>query len=167
MRNALRLGLTVIFALAVGLVACSDRSEPLDRQAPDAASDQPEPLGEQQALDAAWAALEPNTSSHSIANWQVIEVRQVAGREVAEQFADTTFYGCPGPKPPANEAIEPTSDYWYVDMEPRPATSVPRNRTVSPTEPPAIPEPFTRQALFLIDVADGRVVARKLFCVVY
>ncbi len=63
MANVLRMGL-VIVVLALALAACSGPTEP---------------LSEQQVLDAAWEALEPNTSSHNRTNWEVAEVRQWSG----------------------------------------------------------------------------------------
>lgn len=125
-------------------------------------------VGEQQAVDVAWTTLEPNTSSRNRANWEVVAVRRVTGQEVAQEFEGEVAPGCwKGPTPPANSPIDPAGDYWYVEMRPLPATSVPQNRPVSPTEPPAIPEPFVRGARFLVDVASGQVVARKLHCVIY
>jgi hypothetical protein len=150
----------IIAGLALVLVACQLLVPPTP--APEGS------IGEQQALDAAWNALEPNTSSHDRANWEVVEVRQVTGQEVVQEFAGEPAPGCwKGPTPPANETIDPSGTYWYVEMKPRPATPIPQKRTVSPTEPPFIPEPFTRGAQFLIDVANGQVVARKLHCVIY
>jgi hypothetical protein len=35
--------------------------------------------------------------------------------------------------------------------------------TISPTALPVVPEPFMYQAMFLIDVVGGQVVARKLY----
>jgi hypothetical protein len=64
-----------------------------------------------------------------------------------------------------NGEIQAGDDYWVVEMSPLPATPLPVP-TLSPTAPPFVPEPFLRRALFLLDV-DGRVVARKLYCVVY
>jgi hypothetical protein len=86
---------------------------------------------------------------------------------VSEGFEGRTGYGCPGPTPPANDEIQPTRAYWYVQMVPRPATPPPKETPISPTAPPNVPEPFIRQALFLIDSSDGQIVARKLFCVIY
>ena len=95
MANVLRVGLgTVVLALA--LATCLGQTSP---------------LSEQQVWDAVWEALEPNTSSHSRANWEVAEVRQVVGREVAEQFEGKPAPGCPGPTPPTNGAISPSSTY--------------------------------------------------------
>ena len=160
MVSLLRLGLTV-FVLV--LAACSGRADSLnEEQVLHAGS-----LGEEQVLHAAWESLKPNTSSHDRANWEVVELRQVAGREVAEQFDDEPAPSCPGPAPPANGTSRGSGAYWYVELKPRLATPVPQEGTISPTAPPVIPEPFARRALFLIDTADGRVVARKIFCVVY
>jgi len=141
----------LIVTLALILTACADQTASLSRQ---------------QAADKAWQALEPNTSSHDRSNWELGEVRQVPGREVTEQFAGEPAPGCLGPKPPANGEIGLSDTYWYVQMKPRPATPLPAAE-ISPTAPPAIPEPFTRQALFLVDSADGSIVARKLLCVIY
>ena len=151
MADVLRMGL-VIVVLALALAACSGPTGL---------------LSEQQVLDATWEALEPNTSSHNLANWEFAEVRQVVGREVVEQFEGEPAPGCPGPTPPANGAISPSGGYWYVHLKRRPATPWPREGTISPTAPPAVPEPFMYQAMFLIDPADGQVVARKLYCVIY
>jgi hypothetical protein len=151
MANVLRMGL-VIVVLALALAACSGQTEP---------------LSEQQVRDAAWEALEPNTSSHNRANWEVAEVRHMVGREVVEQFEGKPPSGCPGPTPLANGTISPSGAYWYVHLKRRPATPWPREGTISPTAPPAVPEPFMYQAMFLIDPAGGQVVARKLYCVIY
>jgi hypothetical protein len=116
--------------------------------------------------DIAWDALAPNTSSGDRANWQVVDVRQVKGRDVADEFAGKPSSGCwKGPTPMPNGKIQADSDYWCVEMSPKPATPLP-GPTISPTAPPSIPEPFLRQALFLLD-AEGNVVARKLYCVIY
>jgi hypothetical protein len=173
MANVLRMGL-VIVVLALELAACSGPTEPLSKQVLDADSEALEPntsshdrANWEQVLDAAWEALEPNTSSHDRANWEVAEVRHVVGREVAEQFEGRPAPGCPGPTPPANGAISPSGAYWYVHLKRRPATPVPQTGTIPPTAPPVVPEPFMYQAMFLIDPADGQVVARKLYCVIY
>ena len=63
-------------------------------------------LKEEQVLGVAWDALEPNTSSHDLGNWDVVEVSQVAGRQVAERFEGEPAPGCwSGPEPPGNGAI--------------------------------------------------------------
>lgn len=124
-------------------------------------------LDEGHLFDIAWQALEPNTSSHDRANWEGGEVRQVAGRDVADETDGARpGYGCPGPAPPANARIEPSGAYWYVQLKRRPATPPPDVPTLSPTAPPLVPEPFIYQAFFLID-PGGQVVARKLYCVIY
>jgi hypothetical protein len=144
---------SVLIIIAIVLCACSAQADSLD---------------EQKALDAAWQALEPNTSSQNRAHWDVVEVRQVAGREITESFQGDPASGCwIGPTPPPNGEIRASESYWYVHMKPRPATPAPNRSDPSPTAPPAIPEPFVRQALLLIDIRDGQVVARKLFCVIY
>lgn len=126
-----------------------------------------EALDPQRAFDLAWAALEPNTSSHDPANWELGEVRRVKGREVAEELEDERpGYGCPGPKPPANRLIKAGDAYWFVVLKRRPATPPPEVPTISPTAPPLVPEPFMYQALFLVG-EEGEIVARKLFCVIY
>ncbi len=121
---------------------------------------------EQQMRDAAWAALNPSTTSHNRAYWDFPEVRQVRGIEVSSQFGKDAAPGCLGPPPPANATIAAAQVYWFVRAERRAMTPIPQNRTLSPTGPPAIPDPFMYQALFLLD-ANGKVVARKLFCVIY
>ncbi len=151
MANVLRIEL-VIVVLAMALASCSGKAGFLD---------------EQQVLDTAWEALEPNTASHNRANWEVTEVRRVVGREVAEQFEGQPAPGCAGPTPMANQAIRPSADFWYVTFKPRPATPLPQKGLVPPTAPPPVPEPFMYQALFLVDPTDGQVVARKLSCVIY
>ena len=128
------------------------------------------PLSEQQAADIAWRALEPNTSSHNQAAWEVVGVETVKGREVQHLFeGEPVPGGCaPGPAPPDNGAIAPSRSYWHVEMKPRLVTPRPQpTEQFSPTAPPSIPEPFVYQAHFLVDVGTGQVVARKLYCVIY
>ena len=152
MASALRSAHLVV-VLALGLVACTGEKVA---------------LSETQARDRAWQALEPNTSSHDQANWQFIEVRQVVGHDIADEFEDEPAPGCwQGPTIAPNAEVDPSGAYWYVHLEPRPATAVPPQRTVSPTEPPHVPEPFMLRASFLLDPTDGQVLARKLYCVIY
>jgi hypothetical protein len=143
---------TVIVLLLAGLAACGGSFS----------------LSEAEAVDAAWQALEPNTSSHDRANWEVGDVRQVRGEDVAIDFEGGPAPGCwQGPTPPANESIRDAQNYWYVQMQPRPATPVPQQGEISPTAPPNVPEAFMYRALFLFDAGDGHLVARKLYCVIY
>jgi hypothetical protein len=138
--------------MALALVACGGPAESVDKET---------------VLDRVWEALEPNTSSSDRANWEAVDVRQVQGREVAAQFEGKVAAGCwKGPTPQPNATISASGDYWFVEMVPRPATALPGGEA-SPTAPPRIPEPFLRQAFFLVDPADGRIVARRLFCVIY
>jgi hypothetical protein len=51
-------------------------------------------LTEQQALDAAWKALEPNVASHNRANWRVSDVRLADGHKVANLFEGEPAPGC-------------------------------------------------------------------------
>ncbi len=124
-------------------------------------------LSQAQVENRVWQALEPNTSSHNQANWEVVESRAVSGREVSERFAGKPDPGCvPGPTLPPNRPVSPNAAYWYVHMRPRPATPLPGPR-LSPTAPPNIPEATVVQAEFLVDPHTGDIVARKLGCVIY
>jgi hypothetical protein len=153
MRLRLHIFISII-CLALALTACSPQAAPLI---------------EQQVRDLTWQALEPNTSSHNLANWEFIEVKQVAGHEVADQFAGEPAPGCwQGATPPENATIAYDGSYWYVEMRPRSATPLPGpTEQFSPTAPPNIPEPFLHQAKFLVDASTGKIIARKLFCVIY
>ncbi len=164
--NQLRLRLALV-VLALVAVACTDQGE-----TPESPTSTPEPsvegLGQSQIMDLVWEALAPNTSSGDRANWEVAVAQQVLGRQVAEQFEGEPAPGCwKGPTPEENGEVIAVNMYWYVRMQPRPATAVPQQGTVSPTAPPIIPEPFLRDAYFLLDPIDGRVIARKLLCVIY
>lgn len=132
------------------LVACADSGSSLD---------------EQQVTDLAWADLSPHTSSKDREQWQTIEVRRVRGDKVAGEFEGRAAPGCPGPEVPDNDTIQAGSSYWYVQFKPLPATPSSRP-TLSPTAPPFIPEPFVREAHFLLD-DEGRIVARSLHCIIY
>jgi hypothetical protein len=124
-------------------------------------------LTEEQARNLAWQALDPNTSSHDPANWELIDLRQVAGGEVAGEFEGRATYGCPGPTPGPNGPIDAAATYWLVQFQKRPATPPAGATPLSPTAPPNVPEPFIYQAFFLIDPDSGQVVARRLLCVIY
>ncbi|MFZ5820872.1 MAG: hypothetical protein ACOYYJ_13305 [Chloroflexota bacterium] len=130
----------------------------------------PIPLSEQQIIDIAWQALEPNTSSHSRTAWEVIVVQTATGWEVKDQFEGEPVPGrcAPGPTPPDNANIAIDGTYWYVEMQRRPVTPQPQpTELFPPTAPPKVPEPFVYQAHFLIDAIIGQVTARRLFCVIY
>jgi hypothetical protein len=126
--------------------------------------------GEQADLvNAAWSELGPKTSSENIQNWDVEALRRVKGREVADQFQGEIAPGCwKGPTPQPNAAIRPGTDYWFLHMQPKPATAQPWPYEGTPpaTAPPGIPEPFLRDAMFLFDL-KGHIVARKYMCVIY
>ena len=98
----------------------------------------------------------------------MVEAQVVSGGDVMDQFSHEPAPGCLGPMPPANTAIVQGGHYWFVHMRPASVTPVPvPTEMYSPTAPPAIPEPFTREARFLIDPAGGHVIARALSCVIY
>jgi hypothetical protein len=130
-------------------------------------SEETDIFSEEEVRALAWQALEPNTSSHDLANWDVLEVRQVTGQEVAGEFEGDPAYGCPGPTPVPNAAIAASPTYWYVQFQKRPATPPAGATPLSPTAPPNVPEPFLYQARFLLDPDSGQVVARMLLCVIY
>ncbi len=128
------------------------------------------PLSEQQVVEIAWQALEPNTSSHNQSAWEIVDVQAVTGREVQDLFAGVPVPGgcAPGPTPPDNARIALDGSYWYVEMQPRPATPQPQpTEQYSPTAPPNVPEPFVYQAHFLVDASTGQIAARKLYCAIY
>jgi len=101
---------------------------------------------------------EPNTSSHDRSNWKVVEVQSVQGAQVAEEFDAWVFYGyCPGPEPPRNQTVDPGQTYWLARFEALRAT--PAVTPLSPTAPPAIPEPFLYQAGFFDPPGHSQVLA--------
>lgn len=131
---------------------------------------QPLELDENQAGDLAWQTLRPNTSSRDRAAWQITRIEQVSGAEMAETFtAEPAAGGCvPGPTVPPNGEIDAQGTYWYVQFQPVPATPLPADtERMSPTAPALIPEPFLYRADFLIEADSGKVIARRLYCVIY
>jgi hypothetical protein len=127
-------------------------------------------FNEQQVIGIAWQALEPNTSSHNQNAWESVVVGSFIGRDIQDKFEGEPIPGhcAPGPTPPDNAKITPDAAYWYVQMQPRPATPGPLPTNLqSPTAPPNVPEPFVYKADFLIDAGTGQIVARKLYCVIY
>lgn len=160
---------TIMLSLVLLLAACSDlRSSPVAAPQSSPSPETQSSLSEEALLDEVWKALEPNTSSHERVNWDVISIVQISGEQVAEQFAGEPAAGCwSGPEVPDNKPIDPAGRYWYVQMTPRSATPEAPWGTSSPTAPPLIPEPFLRQAHFLVDAQSGEIVARRLVCVVY
>ena len=153
---------TPLVCLTLVLTACSTKVTPV--------GDKATPFSEQQVVDIVWQALEPNTTSHNQAAWEIVDVQVVTGLEVQDLFGGEPVPGrcAPGPKPPDNATIALDGSYWYAQMRPRSATPQPQpTEQYSPTAPPAVPEPFVYQAHFLVDVSTGQVVARKLHCVIY
>ncbi len=162
---------SLVFLLMVGCNQISGDSEDGTTDSAGRAvtpTSQPESLSEAEIADRVWLSLELNTSSRDRSNWEVDEIRQVMGEDVAAEFEGEPAPGCwKGPTPVPNSAVIESGVYWYVRMMPKRATPVPQQRTISPTEPPAVPEPFLYQALFLLDIESGQIVARKLHCVIY
>ena len=130
-----------------------------------ACNNQTQRIGSQKALEITWKLLEPNTSSHNIDEWKVDEARKVAGGEIVNEFAIPPRENCPGPKPPDNQPIKATSEYWFIKLLPDPEPGQTQDDTNTASPPPIITEPNFKAALFLIDIYSGDVVARKLICV--
>lgn len=124
-------------------------------------------MGQQQALTLVWEDLEPHTNTKNREKWEIREVSKVYGRDVVPIFVDARFNQCPGPLPPENQAIKPSTQYWFIHTMPHPATPLPLEGTNSPTAPPLIPEPFLREAYYLVDPISYEIIARKFVCVVY
>jgi len=58
--------------------------------------------------------------------------------------------------------------YKPVQFQPLPATPLsPEGEMMSATAPPRIPEPFLYRADLLLEAESGKVVARRLYCVIY
>ncbi len=157
----------LIFMMIPVIVTCSTFTTAEEKLKEVDAGDIPD-TSQSQVIDIVWEALEPNTSSHERSNWQAVEVGSVTGESVAELFEGEPAPGCwSGPKPVENKEIRASKSYWYVLMIPNPATPEPFDGTPSPTAPPRIPEPFLREAHFLVDPKTGEILARKLMCVIY
>lgn len=160
MKLTLRSRISILFLILI-LTACSVEDNPRNKT---------NSLNQERIVDIGWQALEPNTSSHNQAAWEVLDVRTVSGGEIQELFEGEPIPGkcAPGPTPPDNMALAPNDSYWYVQMRPRPTTPEPQpTEQFSPTAPPIVPEPFVYQAHLLVDASTGQVVARKLYCVIY
>ena len=150
-------GTLALAMILVLLAACGAGTETPEPGPPD--------LDRAQAVEVAWAALEPNTASHNRANWRVVEARQVEGRSVAEEFEKWAFLGaCGGPAPPPNRTIEDGERYWYAAFEPLLAR--PSGPSPDPKGPPQVPEASIGRAAFLLD-EYGQVIARMFRCVLY
>ena len=129
-----------------------------------ACSSQKGRMGQQQALEIAWKALDPNTVSHDNESWEISEARKVVGGEVVKEFALPTRENCPGPRLPDNQPIKVSSEYWYIKVLPHPKVFRPQKDTAAANSLPVVPEPNIKEAIFLIDMYSGEVVARKLTC---
>jgi hypothetical protein len=129
-----------------------------------ACTSQNQHLGQQQALEIAWKALDPNTISHDVESWEINEAHKVLGGEVVSEFSLPSKENCPGPRPPDNQPIKISSEYWYIKVLPHPQVYRPQKDTAAPSSLPIIPEPNIKSAIFLIDMYNGEVIARKLTC---
>jgi len=129
-----------------------------------ACTNQYQHLGQQQALEIAWKALDPNTISHDTGIWEINEVKKVEGGEVVSEFSMPTRENCPGPKPPDNQPIKVSSEYWYIKVLPHPDELRSQKDTAAPNTMAIAPEPNIKTAVFLIDMYSGEVIARKLTC---
>lgn len=126
------------------------------------------PLSEKQVVDIVWLALEPNTSSHDRAAWEIVTVQEVTGQEIQDLFDGAYIYCEFGPEPKNNEQISLDKSYLYIQMKPRSATPQPQpTEFYSPTAPPKIPEPFIIEVHFLVDGRTGQIVARNFHCIMY
>jgi hypothetical protein len=121
-------------------------------------------LGQRQALNIAWKTLDPNTISHDIESWETDEAIKVRGGEVVSEFSVPSRDNCPGPRLPDNLPIKVSSEYWYIKVQPHPQVQRTQKDTAAPESLTVIPEPNIISAIFLIDIYNGEVVARKLIC---
>lgn len=166
MKNKRHICVLNVFTILV-VVACSLFLLPSDQSLEIETVDSPA-ISESQVIEIVWNALEPNTSSHNSSNWQVAKRQLITGESVIDRFEGGPVSGCWfGPKPDENKDIKVKKLHGYVLMIPTPATPASKNTPASPTAPPLIPEPFLREAHFLVDPDNGEIVARKLICVVY
>lgn len=121
-------------------------------------------LRQDAVLDIAWETLSPYTASQNRLNWEIVEARRIAGREVVHLFSDTGLRRCPGPLPPENQAIRASSEYWYIKVVPSHLIAGSQSNRPGSNPNTPIPEPIIREASFLIEPFSGDVVARKLYC---
>ncbi len=124
----------------------------------------PARLSQDEVLNIVWKALGPHTSTQDRNYWEALEASRVTGRDIVNEFLVVYVGQCPGPKPPENQAIKPSSEYWFVKVAPsQKIVTLTQNADSNATESFA-PEPIIHQAIFLIDPSTGQIVARKLIC---
>ena len=122
-------------------------------------------LGQQDAIEVAWKALDPHTISHNRQDWEIHEASIVYGKDIVRVFTNNhTIKECPGPGIPENQPIKNSSQYWYIRVLPHPEVNRPLPSPNSATLVPIIPEPSYLEAAFLIDIYDGDIVAQNLIC---
>ncbi len=124
----------------------------------------PKNISQQEALEIVWQTLEPNTISHNREDWEIHIADRVYGKDVVSEFAAIHRMNCPGPSIPENKPIKITAKYWYIKVLPHPEALRPQKGTSSPDLVPVVPEPNINEAVFLIDMYSGEVIARKIIC---
>jgi len=121
-------------------------------------------INQQEALEFVWQALDPNTMSHNREDWEIHAADRVYGKDVVSEFAAIHRVNCPGPSIPENKPIKITAEYWYIKVVPHPEALRRQQGTSSPELVPVVPEPNIEEAVFLIDLFNGDVIARKILC---
>jgi hypothetical protein len=129
-----------------------------------ACSSQNQRLGQKQALQIAWKALDQNSSSLDLESWEIDEARKVVGGEVVSEFSIPSKENCPGPRSPENQPIKVSSEYWYIKVLPQSQVLPTQKDTAAPSSMPIVPEPSIQSAIYLIDMYNGDVIARKITC---
>jgi hypothetical protein len=129
-----------------------------------ACTNQNQRLGQKQALQIAWKTLDQNTPSLDVESWEINEARKVVGGEVVSEFSIPSKENCPGPRFPENQPIKVSSEYWYIKVLPQSQDLPPQKDTAAPSSMPIVPEPSVQSAIYLIDMYNGDVIARKITC---
>jgi hypothetical protein len=124
----------------------------------------PARLSQDQVLNIVWTALGPHTSTQDREYWLALEANRVPGRDIIDEFLVVNIGQCPGPDLPENQAIKPSSEYWYVKVAPSQQIVTLTQSASTSTSESFAPEPLIYQAVFLIDPSTGQIVARKLIC---
>ena len=129
-----------------------------------ACTNQNQRLGQKQALQIAWKALDQSTPSFDFERWEINEARKVVGGEVVSEFSILSKENCPGTRSPENQPIKVSSEYWYIKILPQSQVLPPQKDTAAPSSMQNVPEPSIQSAIYLIDIYNGDVIARKITC---
>jgi len=121
-------------------------------------------ISQQEALEITWRNLDPNTISHNREDWEIHAADRMYGKDVVAEFAAVQRMNCPGPSIPENQPIKITAEYWYIKVLPHPEALRPQAGSASADLVPVIPEPHINEAVFLIDIYNGEVIARRIVC---